>query len=183
MKANRGFTIVELLMAVAIIGILLGLSATAVTGAIRQAREQQAKACVTLVNQGIAVYYAQEGKWPGPLGSRVESGGRIETEPNADYKELTASEVRQTIKALVDEARMGRPVMDISGLFVSRDSGESNKRSFGMDFLSAIHGTKKNGKKMSSSEMYFGYPEKTHGWFRRFKARYYPKTDQLEFRQ
>ena len=180
-KRSEGFTIVELLMAVAIIGILLGLTATAVTGAIRKARDQQASACVALVNQGVAVYYATNGRWPGPIGSKTESGNRVETTGDHEYYELSGSEVRETVKALVDEARQGRPPMDISGLYVSRSSGESSTRAFGVDFLSAIHGTKKGGKKMKSGEMYFGYPESEHGWFRRFHAYYYPKTDKFTF--
>jgi len=181
MRVKRGFTIVELLMAVAIIGILLGLSATAVTGAIRRGRQQQASACVQIVNQGAAVYYAVYGQWPGPIGSKVVGGSPVSTTGESEYYVLSAEEVRRTVKALVDEARQGRPMMDISGLFVSKSSGESGTRAFGVDFLSAIHGTKKSGKKMTSGEMYFGYPEETHGWFRRFNAYYYPKTDRLEF--
>jgi len=178
---KRGFTIVELLMVIAIIGILLGLTATAVTGAVRRARTEQADACIKLVKQGAEVYYALNGRWPGPIGNKVASGSPVSTTGDSEYYELSASEVRQTVKVLVDEARMGKPMMDISGLFVSRSSGESGTKSFGLDFVSAIHGTKKSGKKMTSGEMYFGYPEESHGWFRRFSAHYYPKTDQLKF--
>jgi len=172
---KRGFTIVELLMVVAIIGILLALSVSAVRGAITKARDKQAEACVALVNQGAEAYYTVKGEWPGSF--------RMEADSDTDHHVLTATEVRSAIYALVWEAHEGRPPMDISGLYVSRhDPGENNNKNvYGTDFMSAIRGTKKSPKKMSAREMYFGYPESEHGYFRRFEAKYYPKTDRLVF--
>lgn len=177
MKRSSGFTVIELLMVITIIGILMSITVSATTGAIRRAREEQAKACVLAVNQGVAAYYAHEGEWPGQSDSWSDITG------DSDSKELTSTEVRSAVKKLVQLAWEGRPDMDISALYVSRhDPGERNeKRVFGMDFMSAIHGTKKGGKKMSLAEMYFGYPESSHGYFHRLRAVYYPKTDRLVF--
>ena len=83
------------------------------------------------------------------------------------------------VKALVDETKKGNPMMDISGLFVSRDPGEKNGKGSGLDFMSAIRGTKRSKKKMNTSEMYFGYPDRDTGRFRRFKMVYSIPTDQL----
>ena len=49
--------------------------------------------------------------------------------------------------------------------------------------MEAIHGTRKSSRKMSTSEMYFGYPEADHGWFRRFKIVYSLPTDEIKVTQ
>ena len=83
----------------------------------------------------------------------------------------------------MDEAKKGNPLMDISGLYVSRNTGEPGQKGYGLDFMEAIHGTRKSSRKMSTSEMYFGYPEADHGWFRRFKIVYSLPTDEIKVTQ
>lgn len=188
---RRGFTILELAVVVAIIGVLLGVVTTAAGSAIRQARYRKAEALCACVKAGLETYYAQKDKWPDPLGSKVESGSlgsRSNEEGVNNYSDanlyvLTGSEVRQMVKALVDEAKKGNPLMDISGLYVSRDSGEAGRKGYGLDFLNAIRGTRKSARKMSTGEMYFGYPEKEHGYFRRFKIVYSIPTDSIKVSQ
>ena len=138
---------------------------------------------------GFNAYYAQYDKWPGALGDKIASGS-IGTQGNNegdggttdnDKYVLSGSEVRNSIKALVDETKKGTPVMDVSGLYVSRFDGEMSgdrvKKASGMDFMSAIHGTRTSQKKMSTSEMYFGYPDRDTGYFLRFKIVYSIPTD------
>ncbi len=187
MKTRRGFTIVEMLVVIGIIGILLGIVTTAASSSIKQARSRKADACCTLVQQGIATYYAQYGKWPGSIGGRIESGISARTndegsdgQADADKYVLNASEIDDMIRTMIEEAKKGNPLMDISGLYVSRQSGEKNDRHFGMDFMDAVRGTKRSKKKMKVAEMHFGYPETDHGWFRRFKVVYSIPTDSMK---
>ncbi len=187
MKTKRGFTIVEMLVVIGIIGILLGIVTTAASSSIKQARARKADACCTLVQQGIATYYAQYGKWPGSIGSRIENGISARTndegsdgQADADKYVLNASEIDDMIRKMIEEAKKGNPLMDISGLYVSRQSGEKTDRHFGMDFMDAVRGTKRSKKKMKVAEMHFGYPETDHGWFRRFKVVYSIPTDEMK---
>lgn len=188
---KKGFTIIELAVVIGIIGILLGIVTTAAAGAVRQGRIRKAESLCTVVQSGLATYYAQKDRWPGTVGDRIASdslGSRSNDESNNNYSDankyvLNGSEVRDMIKALVDEAKKGNPLMDISALYVSRDSGESGRKGMGMDFMEAIHGTRKSSKKMSTSEMYFGYPEANHGYFRRFKIVYSIPTDEMKVSQ
>ena len=48
--------------------------------------------------------------------------------------------------------------------------------------MTAIRGTKQdaNGQKMTTSQMHFGYPESSHGYFRHFKVVYSKPTDQMK---
>lgn len=191
MKPRRGFTILELAVVMSVIAILLGIVTTAASGAIRQGRVRKAESLCTVVQAGLATYYAQKDRWPGSVGDKIASdslGTRSNEEGTGGQTDvnqyiLTASEVREMVKALVDEAKRGNPLMDISGLFVSRDAGEKGGHGLGLDFMDAIHGTRKSSKKMSTSEMNYGYPEAEHGYFRRFKIVYSIPTDEMKVSQ
>ena len=184
---KRGFTIIELMVVIGIIGILMGIVFTAASSSIRAGRSTRADAMCQAVQSGLATYYAQFDKWPGGFGSKVENGS-IRTRSNNsgrngqsddDLYILTGTEVRECIKVLVDEAKQGNPMMDISGLFVSRNPGEPGEKGRGLDFMLAIHGTKWSRKKMKSAEMYFGYQDPRTGYFRRFVMVYSIPADQL----
>ena len=173
----------------AIIGILLGLVVTAVSGSMKASRRHKANAVCKVVQQGIETYRAQKDKWPGSVGDKIDSGnvlsrtnseGEEYTSDNNKYV-LSSGEVRDMIKTIVNESvNNNNPLMDISGLFVSRSSGESGSKGYGMDFWEAVRGTKESPKKMSLGEMYFGYPEESRGYFRRFKIVYSVPTDSME---
>ena len=175
---KRGFTIVELMMVIGIISILTGIVFTAVSNSVKAGRTARANALCTTVQSGLATYYAQYEKWPGGLGEKIESGSirarandeGVNGQRDDDKYVLDATEVRELVKALVDEAKKGNPLVDVSALFVSRDPGESG-RGYGLDFLAAVRGTNRSKRKMSTSEMYFGYPD-ANGKFRRFKMVY-----------
>lgn len=182
---RKGFTIVELMMVVGIIIILMGVVTTAASQSIRSARSRRADALFSLVKAGMNAYYARYDEWPGSIGNQIANGS---INPNGDQNHpdvyvLSGPEVRSCVKALVDETKNGTPVMDISGLYVSRFPGElsgnSVKKASGMDFMAAIHGTRTSKKKMTTSEMYFGYPDTDTGNFVRFGIVYSVPTDQF----
>ncbi len=183
---KRGFTIIELVMVIAILGILLGIVTTAAANSIKQARARKADACCRIVQAGFETYYAQKGHWPGNIESKVDSE-RSNTEgkngsTDYDVYVLDPTDVDNMMRDILEEYKQGNPCLDISGLYVSRYSGESGTKHMGMDFMTAIHGTKKdkNGQRMKTGEMHFGYPETDHGWFRNFKVVYTVPTDQIK---
>lgn len=179
---KRGFTIVELMMVIGIIAVLMGVITTAASSSIKSSRARKADVLCQLVQAGLATYYEQKGEWP----VQISTGGNQEESAsgtrNPDSIVLTGPQVRQCVKALVDEAKRNNPMMDISGLFVSREPGELNgtgskgqqavKPATGLDFMQAIRGTKQSKKKMKTGEMYFGYPDPETGHFLRFKMVY-----------
>jgi len=173
---RSGFTIVELLMVVGIISVLVTITVSAVSGSMKRARSQKAAALCTLVEQGIATYYAQKGEWP------VEPD---DPQGDSDVYTYKPEEVREMVKKVVEETKKNNPMMDVSGLFVcvpkgsSADVGGINYKGYGMDFMTAIHGSKKNAKKSKLEQMYFGYPCPGTGYFRRFKMTYSPATDKV----
>jgi len=186
MTMKKGFTIVEMLMVIGILAVLMGIITTAASQSVKAGRKSRTDALCTAVEAGLAAYYAQNDEWPDPLGAKIRRGLRSGSNnegdggyTDSDIYVLSATEVRAMVKALVDEAKAGNPLMDISGLFVSRDPGEAGSKGLGLDFMSAIRGTKRSPNKMSTSSMYFGYPDADTGHFRRFKMTYSIPTDKL----
>lgn len=182
---KKAFTIIELMVVVGILSILLTLVTTAASDSLELARRRKAQACASAVQEGLSTYYAQKGEWPGSMGKNIANGSvnsnynsnRDEIEPT-EYL-LTAAEADEMIKDLVMETKKRNPMMDISGLFVSRAAGESKSKDFGLDFMQAIRGTKQSRQKMKVAEMHFGYPNKK-GYFRRFKIVYSLTTDTMK---
>lgn len=191
---RRGFTIIELVMVIAILGILLGIVTTAAAGAIKQAREKKADACCAVVQAAFETYYAQKGEWPGGIDADLKSRGA----DDEDNCEIARSEVDKMMLDVLREYKNGNPCLDISGLFVSRSSAEPRseycpvccsqlryfpaKGAYGLDFMVAIRGTKKdaNGQRMTTSQMHFGYPHKVDGRFMPFKVTYSKSTDRIK---
>lgn len=186
---KKAFTLIELMVVLSIIGILLGITVQAVSGQFRKSREQKAIALCAIVHQGIETYRAQKDRWPGSVGDRI-AGGDVLSRGNdegfdntSDYNKyvLESSEVRDMVKTVVREAvNNGNPMMDISALYVSSSPGETHDRGYGMDFMDAVRGTERHPQKMSVDQMYFGYPDPSTGYFRRFKIVYSVPTDSME---
>ena len=64
-SSKRGFTLVELLVVIAMIAIILGALATSITGAQERARVQKAMSDVKVITQAILAYenYARGGQY------------------------------------------------------------------------------------------------------------------------
>ena len=69
MKANEGFSLLELILVMVIMGILAGMVAFAVAGRGNQAREVRAKADLSVYQSAIEAYALEhEDKYPKSLG-------------------------------------------------------------------------------------------------------------------
>lgn len=187
---KKAFTIVELLVVIGIIAILMGIVTTAASSSIRNSRRQRANALCALVQAGLATYREQKGEWPPGINlspKTNDAGGNGQNVP--DIVELSGADVRTCVRALVHEAKQNNPMMDISGLFVSKEDGEPAgknpdgtlrvKPAYGLDFMSAIKGTKRTKTRMPVSKMYFGYPDPETGHFLRFRMVYSIPTDSM----
>jgi len=197
-----GFTIVEMMVVVAIVGILLGIVTTAASASIKQARGRKAEACRMLVQQAIATYYAQKGEWPGSVWQKIESGGLRGNKKGTrgEVYTLSADEVRSAMLAILREVKSGNPLMDISGLYVSASMDEPKHKpcgrhwengeqletywpangAYGLDFWDAVHGRRKDSSaRMTTSQMSFGYPH-SDGGFMPFEFDYYISSDEMK---
>ncbi len=63
-KEQQGFTIVELLIVIVVIGILAGLVVTTFTGIQQKARNTERQTDVKALHGQVEAYFAQNGKYP-----------------------------------------------------------------------------------------------------------------------
>ncbi len=177
---RKGFTIVELLMVIGILSILLSIVTTAASESMRAARKRRAEATKSAVQVGLAAYHARMDAWPVDLSDKTGNHRKNASTVDANLYDLTASEVRTCVYKLAAETKNGNPVIDVTGLWVSRSDGNSSSRKdYGMDFMSAIRGTRKSSRKMKLAEMYFGYPRESDGAFERFGMGYSLTADSI----
>jgi prepilin-type N-terminal cleavage/methylation domain-containing protein len=75
MGTRRGFTLVELLLVVLVLGALATIAAPRLICAATDARISACKTNVDLINSQLQSYYADHGAWPGTLSA-------LTTDPN-----------------------------------------------------------------------------------------------------
>ena len=68
MRRSRGFTIVELLIVIVVIGILAAITIVAYNGIQDRARFTKSQSDLSSLNKAILMYYADNGKYPISVG-------------------------------------------------------------------------------------------------------------------
>ena len=148
---KKGFTIIELLMVVAILATLLGIITTAVFSSIRQARDRRTQAMRQTIQNGIAAYRQLKDKWPGDLEDLAKdppaNRGTVITLTQGEYDSV----VQDLLKVSVGKNVKNR-VMDPVGLLIMGKSGTDGKSS-GVEFRAAAQKNGPYAKRMSTSEM------------------------------
>ena len=195
-KARRAFTIVELLVVIAIIGVLLGIVTTAATSSVKNARVRRADAMGRALQQAIAAYHAQEGRWPGAIESKANSS------ENKVKITLTGDEADGVFREIVKNSvgtSASRPLVDASALFVADSGrlknggdgcfdvhGDRSSKAYcgdqrcinGVDFALA---SKKDSKvRIPLDRMAFGWQGRANGKFCRYWITYNSQTDSVE---
>ena len=194
-QSHRAFTIVEIMVVVAILGILLGIVSVAVTGTVKNSRKRRADAMCSMFEQAIATYYQQEGKWPSQIESQSGSMG------NSTKYTFSPSETDAIMREIVEGStgrNSKRYLIDASALFVAdanrlKNSGngcydnhsDRSSSSFcgnmhcinGVDFTAVSNPSSKNHLDIGS--MAFGYAGTKQGKFCRFWITYNSQTDSV----
>jgi type II secretion system protein G len=79
---RAGFTLIEILVAVAIIGILGAVAVTNVIASIEKAKQTAAKEAVGVISNAVTQYYLENKKYPGDLQDLIRENG--DNEPILD---------------------------------------------------------------------------------------------------
>ena len=169
---KRGFTVIELMLVVAVLSILVTIVTVAASSAMTSARAKRRQAMALVLREGISTYYARNGKWPGGIESRAES---------ASDHTYSGSEADAIFRTVVKES-VGRqnPYLDPHALFVA-PSGVTEGRGQGITFAEArAKEPPPHRRRLNVDEMAFGYQDPSSGRFRRFKIVYKAAADSVE---
>ena len=97
-KNEQGFTLIELMVVVIIIGILVAIAVPLYGGVQARARDNACMANVRTLNGAMAMYYAEHYEFPGDVGE-LESAGFIQeipecpNDPELDSEDDVAYEI------------------------------------------------------------------------------------------
>lgn len=169
---KKAFTVIELMLVIAILGILITIVTTAASSAMKSAREKRRQAMALVLREGIAAYYARNGKWPGNIESKAVKG---------DDHTFVGGEADAVFRVVVKEST-GRknPYLDPHALFVA-PSGVTDNKAPGIAFAEArAKEPPPHRRRLNISEMSFGYQDPSSGRFRRFKIVYRATSDSVE---
>jgi prepilin-type N-terminal cleavage/methylation domain-containing protein len=172
---KRGFTIIELLMVIAILAVLLGIITTAATASIRQSRDRQAQAMKQTLQNGIAAYRVRKDKWPEKLEKWAdqEHDGTVGYLSRGDYDKV----IQEILRVSTGRNAKNR-VMDPVGLAVIPAS-ESDGKVGCMDFRSVTTKNNKHAKRMEYNEMTVVYPKTDTGRAYRYVIEYNAESDEV----
>ena len=126
---RRGFTIVELLVVIAVLGILATIVTNAAASAIRNGRAKRAGTMATALELAISTYYAQEGKWPDAIEKKA-TGNKVDDEYYIFSSEETDSIFSDVVGKGFGKKGKKSVLIDATGLFVANRNklGADNER-------------------------------------------------------
>jgi type IV pilus assembly protein PilA len=120
-KIQKGFTLIELMIVVAIIGILAAIAIPAYQDYTIRAQVTEGLNLMSDMKAGVAEWYAQEGSWPTSLtqigvsqGPESKSGKYVEG-INLSTGTLTATYGKQANDKIQDETLSLRPLVNLNG--------------------------------------------------------------------
>ena len=161
---KKGFTLIELMIVIAILAVLLGIITTVASASMRKARERRTQAMLQTLQNGIAAYRERMDKWPGKL----ENVAKDRT--NDETYTLTDDEYDSVVQELLKVSGGKNPknrVLDPVGLLVMRVGGSRAR-----EYREVTKKNGKYGKRMSANEMTVVYSNADDGTAKRFHIRY-----------
>ena len=192
-RKKKGFTIVEMLMVIAVLAVLVGIVSTAATAVIRKSRVRKNEALRAALQTGIATYYQREGFWPpGKSGfiQKLTSNGLDSDSSKSGVQQISEDGYDELMSFLVVNClnASGNRVMDVSGFTAVRKSATAAKdrdgrpKCHGEDvksWVAKLMASNARGSVPKASEMTFGYSNSDKGYFRRFVIKYNAKADSV----
>lgn len=168
-----GFTIIELLVVVGIISVLATIVTVTASGSVKSTRTKRCAIMADVLREGLATFYARNGKWPGGIESYAKSGKDHTfqgSEPDPIFQEVVKGSVKKT----------AAPYLNPHGLFVAPVGEAASKNARGLNFDEAIRkNPPKHYRHLNVNQMAFGFQRPSDGKFVRYKIKYIAATDSV----
>src|ERR1700730_6560701 len=102
-KMTKGFTLIELMIVVAIIGILAAIAIPQFANLVAKSQEGRTKANLGTIRSALSIYYGDsEGWYPTDTLASITTAGRyLQNIPNADLPKTTNSTGHSAISTVV----------------------------------------------------------------------------------
>ena len=157
--AKRGFTLLELMLVIAIIAVLSAIAINTWMNAIRDTRAKKAIAARRTLTNAVMTFKVENGEYPPEIQSLVDKGG-------TGKKYLSQSQTKKVIDKVVEATEKGHTMMDVTGLYVKTSGGD------------VVEYNEARREKMSVSAWGYTTPD---GSFRSLFLGYNPISDQVFF--
>src|SRR6266480_2336057 len=137
LRNNRGFTLIELMIVVAIIGVLAGIAIPQFANLVSKSQEGRTKANLGTIRSALSIYYGDTEGWY-PAGAvttnltTLTAGGRyLQAVPNADLPKTTNNAGHASISTEVTASG------DAGGWFY--DNGGAGSSTWGRVLVNCSH--------------------------------------------
>ncbi len=145
-KQRKGFTLVELVIVIAILGILAAYAVPKYQGLVEEARSAEARAQLGTVRSALGIYYAKNhGVYPDTISADLFAEGRIPTVEVTTSGGTVTSSYTVTPASLQDGTIDSTEITDVGGWIydVSTDKTKADVRinSTGIDPVGVPTGT------------------------------------------
>ena len=143
LKTKKGFTLIELMIVVAIIGILAAIAIPQFANLVSKSQEGRTKANLGTIRSALSIYYGDlEGWYPGDSLQSLATGGRyLQAMPNADLPH-TINSAGHPSTGLVTPYTNGNSIADLAGWAYNNSSpnfAAANSTTWGQVVVNCSH--------------------------------------------
>lgn len=130
--SRRGFTLVELVVVVLILGIIAAVASPSMFDAAGDARNNAAHSSLSVVRDSIQLYRAQNGALPGEAGTEADLKADLDSLINGPFPLLEVGNAGDTVRVQTSGAALSATGAqswaydNVSGEFIINDAGYSS---------------------------------------------------------